>query len=240
MWLVDRPMSVMHNPAPALRFQNVGVKYKKTLQIFRNPGHWALRNVTFDIFHGETLGVIGRNGSGKSTLMKLMAGIIKPDEGVKSTAVSSIQLLSLQVGFLGHLSGRENAIMSGMLLGMRKNDVVACLDKIIEFSELGEQIDDPVRTYSAGMRARLGFAVANQTNPDVLLIDEALGVGDAKFREKSKAVMSARIDSDKTVVMVSHNEETIKQFCDRVIWLEAGEIKKIGDAESVVNAYLEA
>jgi len=233
-------MTTQHNPAPALRFQNVGVKYKKTLQIFRNSGHWALRNISFDVFHGETLGVIGRNGSGKSTLMKLMAGIINPDEGVKTTAVSSVQLLSLQVGFLGHLSGRENAVMSGLLLGLRKQQVISRLNEIISFSELEQQIDDPVRTYSAGMRARLGFAVANITDPDVLLIDEALGVGDAKFREKSKLVMSERIDSDKTVVMVSHNEETIKQFCDRVIWLEAGEIKKIGDAEAVVNAYLAA
>lgn len=233
-------MSMFHNPEPALRFENVGVKYKKTLKIINNQYHWALRNITFDVYHGETLGVVGRNGSGKSTLMKLMAGIINPDEGLKTAAITSVQLLSLQVGFLGHLSGRENAVMSGMLLGMRKKDVVARMDSIIEFSELGDQIDEPVRTYSAGMRARLGFAVANQTNPDILLIDEALGVGDAKFREKSKAVMSARITSDKTVVMVSHNEETIKQFCDRVIWLESGEIKKIGDAESVVNAYLES
>lgn len=232
-------MKVEHNPIPAMRFQNVGVEYKKTLKVFNNPGHWALRNISFDVCHGETLGVIGRNGSGKSTLMKLMAGIINPDEGVKTATVSSVQLLSLQVGFLGHLSGRENAIMSGMLLGLRKKDLLACMDQIINFSELGMQIDDPVRTYSAGMRARLGFAVANQTNPDVLLIDEALGVGDAKFREKSRAVMSSRIDSDKTVVMVSHSEETIKQFCHRVIWLEAGQVKQIGDTESVVNAYLQ-
>jgi lipopolysaccharide transport system ATP-binding protein len=231
---------MQHNPEPVLRFQDVGVRYKKSLKIFHNPGHWALRHVSFDVFHGETLGVIGRNGSGKSTLMKLMAGIISPDEGNKQSMASSVQLLSLQVGFLGHLSGRENAIMSGMLLGLRKKDIIARLDEIVEFSELGKQIDDPVRTYSAGMRARLGFAVANQTDPDVLLIDEALGVGDARFREKSKAVMSARIDSDKTVVMVSHNEETIRQFCDRVIWLEAGSIQQSGDTESVVTAYLQA
>jgi lipopolysaccharide transport system ATP-binding protein len=231
---------MQHNPEPVLRFQDVGVRYKKSLKIFRNPGHWALRHVSFDVFHGETLGVIGRNGSGKSTLMKLMAGIISPNEGSQQSAASSVQLLSLQVGFLGHLSGRENAIMSGMLLGLRKNDIINRLDDIIEFSELGKQIDDPVRTYSAGMRARLGFAVANQTDPDVLLIDEALGVGDAHFREKSKAVMSARIDSDKTVVMVSHNEDTIRQFCNRVIWIEAGGIRQIGDTESIVTAYLQA
>lgn len=232
-------MTKNHNSAPVMCFKNVGVCYKKSLNLFRSPVHWALQDVTFDIYHGETVGVIGRNGSGKSTLMKLMAGIIEPDEGAVTVSASSVQLLSLQVGFLGHLSGYENAVMSGMLLGMRKRDVIANMNQIVEFAELTEQINDPVRTYSAGMRARLGFAVANQSNPDVLLIDEALGVGDARFREKSKSVMSARIDSDQTVVMVSHNEETIKQFCDRVIWLEAGKIRQVGDAESVVNAYLE-
>jgi len=228
-----------HNPEPVLRFHDVGVYYKKSLSLFRRSGHWALRHVTFDVFHGETLGIIGRNGSGKSTLMKLMAGIIEPDEGTRSGTALSVQLLSLQVGFLGHLSGRENAIMSGMLLGLRKKDIEAKLGSIIEFSELGAQIEDPVRTYSAGMRARVGFAVANETDPDVLLIDEALGVGDARFREKSKAVMSARIDSDKTVVMVSHNEETIRQYCDRVIWLDAGLLRQTGEADAVVAEYLQ-
>src|SRR5690606_30420310 len=114
------------------------------------------------------------------------------------------------------------------------------MKQIIEFSELGSQIDDPVRTYSAGMRARLGFAVARETSPDVLLIDEALSVGDAKFREKSKAVMAERIRSEKTVIIVSHNEQTIKEFCDRVIWLESGKIKKIGDTQTVMSEYTES
>jgi len=223
-----------------MRFVDVGVSYRKTLQLFGSNDNWALRHVSFEVRRGETLGIVGRNGAGKSTLMKLLANIINPDKGVIEREPGTLQLLSLQVGFLMHLTGRENAIMSGMLLGLRKNDVLAGMQQIIDFSELGDQIDDPVRTYSAGMRARLGFAVARQTNPDVLLIDEALSVGDAKFREKSKAVMSDRIKSDKTVVIVSHNEQTIREFCDRVIWLKQGKVQQVGETEVVLSAYMES
>ncbi len=226
-----------HNAEPVMVFDNVGVHYKKSLKVFRREGIWALRHLSFELHHGETLGIVGKNGAGKSTLMKLMAGIINPNEGKITRRTPSMQLLSLQVGFLPHLSGRENAILSGILLGMRKQDVIADMDNIIEFSELGEQIDQPVRTYSTGMRARLGFAVANQSDPEVLLIDEVLGVGDAKFRKKSRAVMASRIRSDKTVVLVSHNEDTINEYCDRVIWLDAGETQEIGQSEDVMSAY---
>lgn len=228
------------NLSSVISFQDVGVCYRKALKVFSPQKHWALRYLSFDVKKGETLGIIGKNGAGKSTLMKLLANIIDPDEGRIIREPATLQLLSLQVGFLMHLTGRENAIMSGMLLGLRHREVVACLPQIIDFSELGEQIDDPVRTYSAGMRARLGFAVARQTNPDVLLIDEALSVGDAKFREKSKAVMTERIRSQKTVVIVSHNEQTIKELCDRVIWINQGETKQIGQPESIVKAYAES
>lgn len=220
-----------------MRFENVGVSYRKNLSLFKPERHWALRGVSFTVMHGETLGIIGKNGAGKSTLMKLMAGIISPDEGSVWCEAKSVQLLALQVGFLPHLTGRENAIMSGILLGLRKKDVISAMDDIIEFSELGKQIDDPVRTYSAGMRARLGFAVAKQTDPEVLLIDEALSVGDASFRKKSKAVMANRIASDKTVVIVSHNEAMLHEYCDRVIWLDAGKAREIGDTESVIKSY---
>jgi lipopolysaccharide transport system ATP-binding protein len=223
-----------------IRFDDVGVSYRKSLRLFGSNKNWALRQISFDVRKGETLGIIGRNGAGKSTLMKLLANIINPDEGLIKREPGTLQLLSLQVGFLMHLTGRENAIMSGMLLGLRKKDVVSGMKQIIDFSELGEQIDDPVRTYSAGMRARLGFAVARQTNPDVLLIDEALSVGDAQFREKSKTVMAERIRSEKTVVIVSHNEQTIREFCDRVIWLNNGKIQQIGDVEIVLSAYAES
>lgn len=227
----------MTTSSNVMRFNDVGVSYRKTLRLFGSNNNWALRHVSFEVRKGETLGIIGRNGAGKSTLMKLLANIINPDEGVIERQPGTLQLLSLQAGFLMHLTGRENAIMSGMLLGLRKNDVLSAMQKIIDFSELGAQIDDPVRTYSAGMRARLGFAVARQTNPDVLLIDEALSVGDAQFREKSKAVMAERIKSDKTVVIVSHNEQTVREFCDRVIWLHNGKIQQAGEAEVVLSAY---
>lgn len=220
-----------------MRFEDVGVSYRKHMRLWGTEKNWALRHVSFDVRKGETLGVIGRNGAGKSTLMKLLANIINPDEGVIKREPGTLQLLSLQVGFLMHLTGRENAFMSGMLLGLRKKEVLSVMQKIIEFSELGDQIDDPVRTYSAGMRARLGFAVAQQTNPDVLLIDEALSVGDARFREKSKAVMAERIKSDKTVVIVSHNEQTIREFCNRVVWLNNGKIQQVGETEAVLSAY---
>jgi lipopolysaccharide transport system ATP-binding protein len=223
---------------PVLKLSDVGVYYKASLKVFNRKGFWALRNLNFEVYHGETLGVIGKNGAGKSTLLQLMAGIIEPDEGkIIRTSLTS-QLLSLQVGFLPHLSGRENAVLSGILLGMRKRDVLGSMDEIIEFSELGEHIDDPVRTYSSGMKARLGFAVARQSDPDILLVDEVLGVGDSRFKEKSKKVMIDRIHSDKTVVLVSHNETTIKDLCDRVIWLDDGETQSIGSSEDVVNSYM--
>lgn len=227
----------MMPPNIMMQFDNVGVCYLKKLSLIRPERHWALRGLSFSVMHGETLGIIGKNGAGKSTLMKLMAGIINPDEGTVLCEAKSVQLLALQVGFLPHLTGRENAIMSGILLGMRKNDVIDAMNDIIDFSELGEQIDDPVRTYSAGMRARLGFAVAKQTDPEVLLIDEALSVGDASFRKKSKDVMASRIASDKTVVIVSHNESMLHEYCDRVIWLDAGSVKEIGETEMVIKSY---
>lgn len=229
----------MTTDSTVMTFQDVGVSYRKTLQLFGSNNNWALRHVSFEVRKGETLGIIGRNGAGKSTLMKLLANIIDPDEGIIDREPGTLQLLSLQVGFLMHLTGRENAIMSGMLLGLRKKNVLSVMEQIIDFSELGKQIDDPVRTYSAGMRARLGFSVARQTNPDVLLIDEALSVGDAQFREKSKSVMVERIRSDKTVVIVSHNEQTIREFCNRVVWLHDGKVRLSGEADVVLSAYSE-
>lgn len=208
--------------------------------MFDRQGNWALRHLNFQLFHGETLGVVGKNGAGKSTLLKLMAGIITPDEGRIVKNINTVQLLSLQVGFLQHLSGRENAILSGVLLGMTKQQVVDAMDSIIDFTELGAKIDDPVQTYSSGMKMRLGFAVANQSNPDILLIDEVLGVGDAQFKKKSRKVMIDRISSDKTVVLVSHHEDTIAEFCDRVIWLNQGESAEIGESTQVMDHYGEA
>lgn len=203
----------------------------------RSSRFWALNDVSFDLNHGETIGIIGQNGAGKSTLLRVLAGILAPDRGSVRSYAGSASLLSLQVGFVPYLSGRENAILSGILLGMTRREVLASMDDIIAFSELGDFIDEPVRSYSSGMRARLGFAVAFQADPDVLLIDEVLGVGDAAFKAKSAAVMREKIESDKTVVLVSHSEETVLDFCDRVVWIEHGVTRAVGSAEEVAQLY---
>lgn len=217
--------------------KEVGVNYRNSLNIWSRKDIWALKQVTFEVRAGETLGIIGKNGAGKSTLLKLLAGIIEPDVGLITRNVRSVMLLSLQVGFLPQLSGRENAILSGILLGMRKLQVTNSMEEIIEFSGLQEYIDYPVRTYSSGMKARLGFAVACQADPDVLLVDEVLGVGDASFNEKSKKLMVDKINSDKTVVIVSHNESTIEQYCDRVVLIDKGESILEGSPAEVFAAY---
>ncbi|MFQ3325218.1 MAG: lipopolysaccharide transport system ATP-binding protein [Pseudomonadales bacterium] len=216
---------------------NVGVNYKSSLSLFKRDDYWALNDVSFEVRSGETLGIVGKNGAGKSTLMKVMAGIIDPDRGFVSKNEMSVLLLSLQVGFMPHLSGAENAILSGILLGMRKAKVSDAMDEIVAFSELGDFIYKPVRTYSAGMKARLGFAVALQVNPDVLLMDEVLSVGDEQFRKKSLEAMNERIRSDKTVVLISHNEATIREYCDRVVWIKDGCSYMDGTPQVVLGEY---
>ena len=204
----------------------------------RQTPFWALEDVTLEIYRGETVGVIGRNGVGKSTLLRLLAGIVSPDRGtIRFEIPCHTSLLSLQVGFIPQLTGWENAVLSGMLLGMRRKKIEACMDEIIAFSELGEFINQPISAYSPGMRARLGFSVAFQADPDILLFDEALGVGDAEFREKSANAMRQKIRSNKTVVLVSHNEKTIRNLCDRAVWIEKGGARMIGDPDSVLEAY---
>lgn len=222
----------------AMRISNVSASYWKRSGFLRKDKFWALKNVSFEINHGETLGIIGRNGVGKSTLLRLLAGIIEPDSGeIELFGCNEASLLSLQVGFIGHLNGRENAILSGMLLGMSRQYIEEQLVEIIEFSELDDFIEQPVNTYSSGMKARLGFSVSFLANPDILLLDEVLGVGDASFCEKSENAMKERIKSNKTIVLVSHNTNMIKNLCDRVVWIEQGMTKKEGNAEDVVREY---
>lgn len=226
-----------------LALHNTGVFYYRR-KGGKNSVHgnkiWALRDVSLDLYKGETLGVIGRNGAGKSTLLRILAGIIRPDRGEYVNHGYHVTLLSLQVGFLDYLSGRENVMLSGLLLGMGRKEIQSRLGAIIEFAELEDFIDEPIQSYSSGMRARLGFATAFHVDSDVLLIDEVLGVGDAEFVEKSKKVMRERIRSDKTVVLVSHSARVIRSLCDRVVWIEKGATKSFGPAEEVVEAYLES
>lgn len=225
---------------PLLRLEDVGVSYRKELRLFGSERQRVLSGLSFDLRAGETLGVLGRNGAGKSTLMKLLANIIEPDEGTIHRLAKRVQLLSLQVGFMPQLTGRQNVIMSGILLGMRRREIMERMDSVIEFSELGDKIDEPTRNYSTGMRARLGFAICIQSDPEVLLIDEVLGVGDAVFQPKARRVITERIASQETVVIVSHNEGTLREYCDRVVWIEGGEMRMLGDADTVIGTYRDA
>lgn len=197
----------------------------------------VLDGVSFDIKRGETLGIVGKNGAGKSTLMKVIAGIILPDSGSILSYVDKVQLLSLQVGFMQELTGRENVILSSLLLGMRKRDIEQKMNEVIEFADIGDYIDKPLRTYSTGMRSRLGFAVSQQADPDVLLIDEAFGVGDVNFRKKSKFLIEERMKTDRAFVLVSHSDAMLQEYCVRTVWIDKGCVKMIGDTAKVLEAY---
>ena len=226
-------------PEPLVRFEDVSVSYWLRQGIFKRKKHYALRNVSFEIYPGDSLGVIGRNGSGKSTLLRLLAGVMIPDEGriIKRDDLR-VSLLSLQLGFVNYLSGRENVILSGTILGMPKREIAAKMDDIIAFSELGEFINQPIATYSAGMRARLGFAVSFQLHPDVLLVDEVLGVGDGEFRIKAVREMKDRIKmEDSTVLFVSHSMGEVRELCNRAIWIDKGHLMQSGDTSAVLHAY---
>lgn len=221
----------------AIKLVNVGMKYKVRSTIFSSQEYWALKDISFELRHGETLGVIGRNGVGKSTLLRLLAGIVSPDRGQVINHGVTSSLLSLQVGFIPHLTGRENAILSAMMLGLPKRKVLSLMTAIYEYCDIEEFFDQPVKGYSSGMRARLGFSIAYHADPDVLLIDEVLGVGDADFKIKSAQALKERINSDETVVIVSHNVNTLKQLCDRVVWLEQGAVQMEGEVNEVLDAF---
>ncbi len=209
-------------------------KYKKT-ELFE-----AVKGVTFNVPKGQILGIVGKNGSGKSTLLKAIAGIFSPDEGVIDLHGHSVSLLSIGVGFQNKLSGRENIYLSGMLLGFNKTQIDEKLDEIIEFSELGDFIDRPVKTYSSGMYSKLAFSITAILETEIMLIDEVLSVGDAKFKKKSYEKMKSLItNADRTVVIVSHSSDTLKQLCDTILWLHEGEVKMQGACEEVLPKYEE-
>ena len=219
-----------------ITLENVGVAFNAQLRV-GSPKFWALEDVSFALKRGQRLGVVGRNGAGKSTLLRTLAGIIEPDRGRLTRARVTCQLLSLSVGFMQHLSGRDNAILSGLMLGLRRRDILQRLPKILEFSELGAFFEQPISSYSTGMLMRLGFSVALQVEPDVLLIDEVLAVGDADFQEKSGAALRERIHGGTTVVFVSHGDEQVRQVCDRVVWIEHGRSVMEGAVDDVLKAY---
>lgn len=198
----------------------------------------ALRGVSFEVKKGEIVGVIGRNGSGKSTLLKAIAGIFAPDQGIITLATSSVSLLSIGVGFQRKLTGRENVMLSGMLLGFSEQQILEKMDEIIEFAEIGSFIDRPVKTYSSGMFSKLAFSITAVLETDIMLIDEILSVGDAKFKKKSYEKMKELIlDKNRTVMIVSHNPDTVRQLCTSVLWIHEGKVRMQGDVETVLEAY---
>lgn len=203
----------------------------------RKEKFWALKNINFHVNNGEVLGVIGRNGSGKSTLLKLLSGLIAPDHGQFIIRGDRPVLLTLGAGFQSELSGIDNVYLNGLLLGYKKAEIDEKLEEIIEFSELGEFVYKPVRTYSSGMRARLGFSIAITLDPQILLLDEVLGVGDVAFREKCKDMIMRKIQNNKTVILVTHSDSMLRNMCQRAVWIHAGEQMAFGDAVSVANEY---
>jgi ABC-type polysaccharide/polyol phosphate transport system ATPase subunit len=199
----------------------------------------AVRNVSFDVPHGTVLGVVGANGAGKSTLVRTIAGILPPNEGRIEVHGRVSTLLALGVGFNRKLSGRENVVLGGLAAGIRREQLAEKYDEIVKFAELEDFIDMPMRTYSSGMYGRLAFSVAVNMDPDILLIDEALSAGDARFRRKSAEKMRELCGEDRTVILVSHALGTIKELADQAIWMHKGQLRMWADPETVVTAYTE-
>jgi lipopolysaccharide transport system ATP-binding protein len=238
----------------AIQFQNVskyyplyhhitgGMKslllhFPSAVQSFRKSRFEALKDISFEVYKGETFGIIGRNGAGKSTALGLIAGVVRPTSGRVMINGRISPLLELGAGFHPELSGRENILLNGVLLGQTRAQVMAKMEEIIEFSELGRFIEQPIRTYSSGMLTRLGFSVVAHLEPEILLVDEVLAVGDLGFQQKCYKVFEDFKRQGKTIVFVSHDLSTIEKFCDRVVWLRKGCIENHGCSRDVINAY---
>ena len=224
---------------PMIEVRDVAVGYGGRRRLFgRDEKLWVFRDLSFVLRRGDSLGVIGNNGVGKSTLLRLMAGILEPDQGRVVNHGVKAALMSLSGGFYPELTGLQNILLGGVLLGYTEEEVRAKLDAIVEFAELAEYIHRPVNTYSAGMKSRLSFSRAAMLEADVLLIDEVLSVGDKNFRGKCEEFMRNRIKSEQTVVYVSHSDKTVSELCNQVLWIDAGRQRMLGPAKEVVAAYM--
>ncbi len=203
----------------------------------RFESFYALQDVSVQVERGEILGIVGLNGSGKSTMLKIIAGIMKPTKGSANIYGTLSPMIELGAGFDLDLTGRENIFLNGSVLGYSKAFMESVFDEIVDFSELHAFLDVPIKNYSSGMQARLGFAVATVVKPQVLLVDEVLGVGDFKFQQKCEKRINELLAGETTVIFVSHSIEQVRRLCTRVLWLEAGKLKMLGDTETVCAAY---
>ncbi len=239
---------------PVIKIENVSLRYfvpREQIKSFKEfiirkaqgkveyEQFWALKNVSFNVNKGEMFGLVGKNGAGKSTLLKLIARVLKPISGRVWVNGKVAPLLSVGAGFHQELTGRENIFLNGTLLGFTHKQMEQKFEGIVEFSELGNFIDAPIRSYSSGMVARLGFAVATDSRPDILIVDEVLAVGDEAFQAKCFARIQGYQEQGMTTLLVAHNSERIRRFCDRVAWLQNGELKMLGSVDEVVDQYIE-
>lgn len=252
--LVQVPEGVPSADRYAIEVEQLGVRYRlpsistssvKEFVIRMVKGelhysyHWALRDINLKVRTGEILGLVGHNGAGKSTLLKVVARILKPTEGRMIVRGDVATLLGVGAGFHQELTGRENVYLNGTILGFSMEEMNEKFDRIVDFAELWDYIDQPIRTYSSGMRARLGFAIATDSKPDILIVDEILSVGDEAFRKKSADRMKSFRDQGTTILLVSHSMNTIQDICHRVAWIHQGQLRMIGEVDEVVERYLE-
>ena len=238
-----------------IELENISMKFdlgieknfsiKQAFVNFFNPKHkrqkkeyfYALKNINFEVKKGEVVGLIGSNGAGKSTLLKVVSGVMKPTKGKVKVHGAISPMIELGAGFDPELTARENIYLNGAILGYSKSFLDNKFDEIVEFSELKDFLDVPIKNFSSGMTAKLAFSIATVVNPEILIVDEILSVGDIKFQEKSKNKMLEMIKGGTTVLYVSHSLQSIKELCDKVVWIEHGEMIKMGDAKKICEEY---
>lgn len=232
----------------SMRF-NLGIEKDFSLKLFfinffkskknkpKEEEFWALEDITFDVKPGEVIGFIGNNGAGKSTLLKIISGVMRPTKGTIEVKGNICPMIELGAGFDMELTAKENIFLNGAVMGYSKNFIEKKMDEIVEFSELKEFLNVPIKNFSSGMIARLAFSIATVVDPEILIVDEILSVGDIAFQQKSEAKMKSMIGGGTTVLFVSHSIEQIEKLCDRVIWIEHGRIIKIGKAKEICEEY---
>ncbi len=220
--------------------KNVTVRHNLFKKHLHEETFEAVKNVSFTVEKGGILGIIGRNGSGKSTLLRAIAGVFSPNSGSIDLKGHTVSLMALGVGFKENLTGRDNIALSGMLLGFSEHQIRDKMQEIVDFAEIGEFIDRPVRTYSSGMHSKLAFAITAMLETDIMLVDEVLSVGDERFKKKSLSKMKELItDKNRTVIIVSHSIDTLKSLCDEVMWIHDGELREMGEPKEVLGHYVE-